>query len=211
MTSQNLAPIWLPHWPPWMCTARREEGREGRGRKEPAGEPQRSDFLVPLPSGRAPPPYHSEQPSTQAPPITKQQCWRVHRGWGGGMKPGGGAQGRWGEQKEKKAPQKGGQTQRTPNNESQTQKFVGPGTFNPAHSPHGPNHPQGTTHPNCTIPTACTTYRARAFSRLHAEGTEGRCRVVETNRGSAERHNGFPVEKARASRAHAHTTQRRTG
>jgi len=19
-TSQNLAPIWFPHWPPWTCT-----------------------------------------------------------------------------------------------------------------------------------------------------------------------------------------------
>ena len=22
-TSQNFAPIWLPHWPPWMCTSSR--------------------------------------------------------------------------------------------------------------------------------------------------------------------------------------------
>merc|ERR1719207_322453 len=23
ITSQNFAPIWLPHWPPWMCTSSR--------------------------------------------------------------------------------------------------------------------------------------------------------------------------------------------
>ena len=23
MTSQNLAPIWFPHWPPWTCTSSR--------------------------------------------------------------------------------------------------------------------------------------------------------------------------------------------
>jgi hypothetical protein len=33
---QNSLPIWLPHWPAWMCTISREEAawrRGARGRK----------------------------------------------------------------------------------------------------------------------------------------------------------------------------------
>jgi hypothetical protein len=31
LTSQNLAPIWLPHWPPWMCTCHARSSCESSG------------------------------------------------------------------------------------------------------------------------------------------------------------------------------------
>lgn len=38
MTSQNLAPIWLPHWPPWMCRISLIfSGKEKRGKIEEGG------------------------------------------------------------------------------------------------------------------------------------------------------------------------------
>lgn len=42
VTSQNLAPIWLPHWPAWRATISRMVGcREGK-RKKKKGELQQS-------------------------------------------------------------------------------------------------------------------------------------------------------------------------
>jgi len=39
ITSQNLAPIWLPHWPAWMWTiSRLKNKRERRLKKEEEGE-----------------------------------------------------------------------------------------------------------------------------------------------------------------------------
>jgi hypothetical protein len=50
MTSQNLAPIWLPHWPPWIWTI----SRTGRGQDRPERERERDTCGVKKPTTRTP-------------------------------------------------------------------------------------------------------------------------------------------------------------
>ena len=62
-TSQNLAPIWLPHWPPWMCTISRMAAGGGGGwlflSRSPSAPLARSDAPNPPPPHPLPPRAHA--------------------------------------------------------------------------------------------------------------------------------------------------------
>jgi hypothetical protein len=62
LTSQNLAPIWLPHWPPWMCTISRMFacvfGRRGGTSEEWGDEWENSKFIQLLQSAPSFPSPH---------------------------------------------------------------------------------------------------------------------------------------------------------